>query len=58
MTEPKTYNSSEIFKPIPDDPDNVMMQIPPEICEKMGWKEGTTLNITVVDGRMIITEAV
>lgn len=56
MNESKTYKSGEIFKPIPDDPENVMMQIPPEVCEKMGWKEGTKLNIHVEDGKMIITE--
>lgn len=56
MTESKTYKAGEIFKPIPDDPENVMMQLPPEICEKMGWKEGTKIKVTVEDGKMIITE--
>jgi hypothetical protein len=31
MSETKTYKAGEIFKPIPDDPEHVTMQIPPEI---------------------------
>ncbi len=50
MTEPKTYKVNEIFKPIPDDPENVIMQIPPDICEQMGWKEGDKIHVTAEDG--------
>ena len=52
--EPLTFLAEEIFEDIPGDPDNVMMKIPPEICEQQGWKEGDTLNITVENGVMII----
>ncbi len=54
--EQKTFLVEEIFENIPGDPDNVMMKIPPEICEQNGWKEGDTLNIVVENGALIITK--
>lgn len=54
--EQKTFLVEEIFEEIPGDPDNVMMKLPPEICEQNGWKEGDTLNIKVEDGAIIITK--
>jgi hypothetical protein len=54
--ETKTFLVEEIFEDIPGDPDNVMMKIPPEICEAQGWKEGDTLNIVVENGALIITK--
>ena len=57
MSEPKTYKVGDIFKPIPDDPENVIMQLPPEICEQMGWTEGTKLKITTQDGIITISKA-
>ena len=38
--EQKTFLVEEIFENIPGDPDNVMMKIPPEICEQNGWERG------------------
>lgn len=54
--EQKTFLVEDIFEDIPGDPDNVMMKIPPEICEQNGWKEGDTLNIVVENGALIITK--
>jgi hypothetical protein len=54
--EQKTFLVEELFEDIPGDPDNVMMKIPPEICEQNGWKEGDTLNIVVENGALIITK--
>ena len=51
-----TFTADELFEDIPGDPDNVIMKIPPEICEAQGWVEGTTLNIQVEDGTMIISK--
>jgi hypothetical protein len=51
-----TYNVDDLFEDIPGDPDNVIMKLPPEICEAQGWVEGTTLNIQVEDGKMIISK--
>ena len=52
----KTYTYEEIFQEIPNDPENIMMTIPPEICESQGWKEGDVINIEVVDGAMILSK--
>ena len=52
----RTYNAEDIFEDIPGDPDNVLMNIPKEIADEMGWTEGTTLSIVVENGTMIIEE--
>ena len=54
--ETRTFLVEDIFEDIPGDPDNVMLKIPPEICEQNGWKEGDTLNIVVENGALIITK--
>ena len=52
----KTFLAEEIFEDIPGDPDNVIMKIPPEICEAQGWKEGDTLTVKVENGALIISK--
>jgi len=54
--EQLTFLAEDIFHDIPGDPDNIIMNIPPEICEAQGWKEGDTLTIKVEDGKMIISK--
>jgi formylmethanofuran dehydrogenase subunit D len=54
--ENKTYLAEEIFVDIPDDPENVIMKIPPEVLEHTGWKEGDTLDVELVDGAIVITK--
>jgi hypothetical protein len=39
------YKVEDIFEDDPDNPDNVLMKIPDEISEKMGWKPGDVLRI-------------
>jgi hypothetical protein len=51
-----TFKVEEIFEDIPGDPDNVMMKIPPEICEQQGWNIGDTLHIEVIDGAIHISK--
>ena len=34
------YKVEDLFKPIPGDPDNVNLVIPPEIYEAQGWVLG------------------
>jgi hypothetical protein len=53
---PLIFKAEDIFEDIPGDADNVMMKIPPEICESQGWKEGDTLNIKLEDGAIIISK--
>jgi len=52
----KSYSVEELFYDIPEDPDNVIFQIPPEICEQAGWVEGDTLNIRVEGDKLIISK--
>ena len=49
-------NTDEVFEVDPNDPDNVLLKIPPEICESLGWKEGDMLNIEVNDGTIHISK--
>lgn len=51
-----TFKVEEIFEDIPGDPDNVMMKIPPEICEAQGWKEGDMLDVKVENGAIVISK--
>ena len=51
-----TFKAEELFEDIPGDPDNVMMKIPPEVCEAQGWKEGDILDVKVENGALIITK--
>jgi hypothetical protein len=56
IMEKLIFKAEDLFEDIPGDPDNVIMKLPPEICEAQGWVEGTTLNIQVEDGKMIISK--
>jgi hypothetical protein len=33
-----------------------ILTLPPELCEIQGWKEGTVLEIDVIDGCIYISE--
>jgi frataxin-like iron-binding protein CyaY len=50
------YNVEDIFENIPDDVENVLLKVPPEIIEITGWKPGDLLNITLKDGELIINK--
>lgn len=52
------FNSDDVFKDIPDDPNNITMQIPPEVAEKMGWQPGDKLKVLVGDQGTIKIEKV
>ena len=58
MSEEKfEYKAEDIFQEIPDDPDNVLMTIPPEILKIQGWKEGDNLKIEWGDqGSIVISK--
>lgn len=43
------FDAEEIFKDIPGDPNNVIMKIPPELCEQLNWVEGDTLIVEIED---------
>ncbi len=41
------YKAEDIFQDIEGDEDNVLMNIPPEIAEQMGWMPGDVLRIQI-----------
>jgi AbrB family looped-hinge helix DNA binding protein len=45
----KTYPVEEVFQDINGDPENVLMNIPQEIAEQLGWKPGDVLKIEVLE---------
>lgn len=47
MSEQKTweYKVEDIFEDIPDDPENVIMNIPEEIRDAVGLKEGDPIRV-------------
>jgi len=44
-----TYTTEEIFPNVEDRSEDVLMNIPPEIAEEMGWKPGDQLKIVVLE---------
>jgi AbrB family looped-hinge helix DNA binding protein len=56
MTKIITYKVEDIFEDIEGDENNVLMNIPPEVSERMGWKPGDVLKITVEDGQISISK--
>jgi len=56
MSKVITYKAEDIFEDIEGDEENVLMNIPPEILERMGWGTGDTLNISVEDGVISISK--
>ena len=54
----KMYKYEDIFQDIPDDPENVNMTIPPEICEEVGLEPGDTVKILLGDQGTVIIEKV
>jgi antitoxin component of MazEF toxin-antitoxin module len=53
-----TYAYEDIFEEIPDDPGNISMTIPPEICEQIGLVPGDTVRILKGDQGTVIIEKV
>ena len=45
MSDNATYKVEEIFHDNPDNPEEVIMTIPPEIMKRMGWKEGDVIRV-------------
>ena len=48
------YKVEDIFEDDPENPENVLMNIPPEIREQMGWKEGDVLKVKVEKGSIVL----
>jgi AbrB family looped-hinge helix DNA binding protein len=53
-----TFNAEDIFEDIPDDPENVIMNIPEEIREAVGLKEGDPIRVLWGDQGSIVIEKI
>jgi len=53
----EAYKVEDIFTDIPDDPDNIHMNIPTEIIEQLCLKEGDMLYVSVENNMMILKKA-
>ena len=52
-----TFKVEDIFEDIEGDEENVLMNIPPEILDAQGWKEGDNLKIEWGDqGSIVISK--
>lgn len=52
----KTYSVEEIFEDDPNNDKNVLMKIPEEIAEQLGWQPGDVLKVTWEEGNISITK--
>jgi hypothetical protein len=50
----KEYFYEDIFEDIPDDPDNVIMNIPEEISDFLELNEGDSISIELSEGGLYI----
>ena len=61
MTEEQktwTFKVEDIFEDIPEDPENIIMNIPKEIREAVGLKEGDPIRVLWGDQGSIIIEKI
>ena len=52
----KTYSYEELFSDIEGDPDNVLLTIPPEVCEMAGIKPGDIIKMTIENDKLVMTK--
>mgnify|MGYP003705147635 CR=1 FL=1 len=53
MKQNKTFTSKVLE--ICDNGDAIV-ELPPELCDELGWKEGTVLNLEAKNGQIFISE--
>ena len=51
-----TYKVEDIFEDIPNDPENVLMNLPQEVMDQVGIKPGDTVKISYGDQGTLIIE--
>jgi len=56
MNKQYEYKVEDIFQDIPNDPENIMMNLPPEVMEEAGIKPGDTVKILLGDQGSLIIE--
>lgn len=51
-------NSKEVFSPDPDNPEQMIMALPPEIVASAGFNEGDEIKVSLGDQGTIILEKI
>ena len=54
----RTYKYEDVFEEDPNNPENVLLTIPPEICEEIGLVPGDPIKILIGDQGSVIIEKV
>ena len=49
-----TVSYEDLFEEIPGDPDNVLMNIPPEVCKAANLKPGDTVSVEQSNSGLVI----
>jgi len=52
------FKVEDIFEDIPDDPENILMNIPPAVMEAVGLKPGDPIRVSVGDQGTLIIEKI
>ena len=50
----KEYKVEDIFEDIEGDKENVLMNIPEEIRDQLGWKPGDVLRVSLEEGSIVL----
>ena len=56
MSNVITYKVGDVFEDDESDSNNVLMNIPPEVSQRMGWIEGDVIKVSVEEGRLVLTK--
>jgi len=52
----KEYTYDEVFESIPGDNDNVLLNLPDELCEEVGLCPGDTVTVKLINGSLVISK--
>ena len=52
----RTYRTEELFKDIPEDPDHILLTIPQELVDSLGWKENDEVTVHLKNNSLYITK--
>lgn len=52
----RIYKYNEVFEDLDGSEGDILLKIPPDICEAQGWKEGDTVRITVEGDALVLSK--
>jgi antitoxin component of MazEF toxin-antitoxin module len=51
-----TYKYNEVFEDLEGENGDVLLKIPPDICDAVGWKVGDTISIKVEGDALVLSK--